>query len=186
MVLYLSEADVVRLLSVPDTIDALEESFRHLAQGTATIQPRRRIRLKAGSFQTMMAADEALVLTGPGQAPVVAGILAQSPGDCAHAVDVTSALAGLKVTGPLSHRLLAFVTELDISPWEFSNMTCAQAKVAEIHGTVLRRDLGGLTSYDLYVGWEYGVYMWDALMEAGEEYGLTPFGTEAMERLRKQ
>ena len=63
-------------------------------------------------------------------------------------------------------------------------MTCAQAKLAEIHGTVLRRDLGGLTSYDLYVGREYGVYMWDALMEAGEEHGLVPFGTEAMESLR--
>jgi heterotetrameric sarcosine oxidase gamma subunit len=133
-----------------------------------------------------LAADEALVLTGPGQAPVVAGILALSPEDCAHAVDVTSALAGLKVTGPLSHRLLASVTELNISPREFPNMTCAQVKVAEIHGTVLRRDLGGLTSYDLYVGREYGVYIWDALMEAGEEYGLVPFGTEAMESLRAQ
>ena len=61
MVLFLSEADVTRLLFVPDTIDALEESFMHLAQGTATIQPRRRIQLKGGSFQTMMAADEGLV-----------------------------------------------------------------------------------------------------------------------------
>jgi ornithine cyclodeaminase/alanine dehydrogenase-like protein (mu-crystallin family) len=64
MVLYLSEADVAQLLTVRDTIDALEESFRHLGQGTATIQPRRRIRLKAGSFQTMMAADEALGVFG--------------------------------------------------------------------------------------------------------------------------
>jgi sarcosine oxidase subunit alpha len=133
-----------------------------------------------------LAADEALVLTGPGQAPAVAGILAHSPDACSHAVDVTSALAGFKVAGPMSYRLLALVTELDISPREFSNMSCAQARFAEIHGTVLRRDLGGLTNYDLYVGREYGVYMWDALTEAGEEYGLAPFGTETMERLRRQ
>ena len=157
--------------------------------GTLEIGRAARHQLKGGSGATdvvlaRLAADETLVLTGPGQAPVVAGILALSPGDCAHAVDVTSALAGLKVTGPLSHRLLASVTELDISPSEFPNMTCAQAKVAEIHGTVVRRDLGALTSYDLYVGREYGEYMWDALVEAGEEDNVSPFGIEAMARLQ--
>ena len=132
-----------------------------------------------------LAGDEVLVLTGPGHASAVAEALDGSPAECAHSVDITSALAGIKITGPLSPRLLAAVTEMDVSPPAFTDMSCAQGKVAEVHGTVLRRDLRGITSYNLYVGREFGQYVWDALLEAGEEHHITPYGTEAMEMLRK-
>ena len=62
-------------------------------------------------------------------------------------------------------------------------MTCVQAPVAEVHGTLLRRDAGGLLSFELYYGREYGEYVWDALMGAGEEYGVSPFGVEALKSL---
>ena len=74
---------------------------------------------------------------------------------------------------------------MDISPPAFADTSCAQGKVAEVHGTVLRRDLRNITSYDLYVGREFGLYMWDTLLEAGEEHHITPYGTEAMEMLRR-
>ncbi len=64
MALYISEAEVAQLLTVPDTIAALEQSFQHLAAGRAAIQPRRRIRIAGGSFQTMMAVDEVLGVFG--------------------------------------------------------------------------------------------------------------------------
>ena len=130
-----------------------------------------------------LADDEVLVLCAPGQAPSVAGTLSQAPAECGHAVDITSALTGFKIAGPLAHRLLAAVTELDTSPEAFDDMSCAQARVAEVHGTVLRLDAGALLSYELYVDRGYGEYMWEVLMEAGEEHGAVPFGTEALERL---
>ena len=146
-------------------------------------------RLKAGSgaqavLLARLADDEALVLTAPNQAPSVLGLLSAASDRCVHLVDITSALAGVKIIGPLARRLLAAVTELDTSTEAFPDMSCAQAKVAEIHGTLLRRDVAGFPSFELYFGREYGVYMWDALMEAGEEYNAAPFGTEALARLR--
>ena len=54
MTLLLNNDDVERALTPEDAVAATEQIYRELAQGTATIQPRRRIRLKAGSFQTMM------------------------------------------------------------------------------------------------------------------------------------
>lgn len=41
-VLYLNEADVVRLVDVRAEIDAVEEAFRHLASGEAVNVPRER------------------------------------------------------------------------------------------------------------------------------------------------
>ena len=131
-----------------------------------------------------LAYDEVMILTGPNEAPSVAEALEKQAAGCAHAVDVTSALAGIRVAGPRGHLLLAGVTELDVSPQAFPDMRCGQTRVAEIHSVVLRLDLGGLPGYELYFGREFGEYIWDALLEAGEEYEVTPFGVEAMAGLR--
>ena len=136
-----------------------------------------------GVLVCRLADDELLVLTGPGQAHSILESLSQAVDQCVHALDITSALAGVKIAGPRAHRLMAAVTEIDTSARAFSNMSCAQAKVAEVHGTLLRRDEGSLHSFELYVEREYGEYMWDALTEAGETYGVAPFGIEALRRL---
>ena len=127
-----------------------------------------------------LAHDEVLLLTAPNQAPLVIGLLESESDRCAHSVDVTSVLAGIKITGPSASRLLAGVTEMDLRSESFPDMSCAQGSVSQVHGTILRVDHGGLLSYDLYFGREYGEYMWDSLMEAGSPHGVTPFGTEAL------
>ena len=93
---------------------------------------------------------------------------------------MSSGLAGVRISGPLSNLLLGKISELDVSPTTFSDMRCAQTKTAEIHGTLLRMDRGSLPSYELYFPREFGEYMWDALMEAGAEYRVAPVGFEAM------
>jgi sarcosine oxidase subunit alpha len=130
-----------------------------------------------------LAEDEAMVLTEPDEVHSVYEALRSREDGCAHTVDVTSALAGVRVTGPSAPSLLATLTELDVSPESFSNMSCAQTRVAEIHGTLLRADLAGELNYDLYVERDYGEYVWETALEAGEPLGATPYGTEAMSRL---
>ena len=132
-----------------------------------------------------LALDEVLVITAPNLAPTVSEALENGEARCAHVVDVTSGLAGVRVTGPLGSLLLAGVAELDLAPDVFANMSCAQAKVAEIHGVILRLDVGGLLSYDLYFGREFGEYMWDALLVAGRAYEVTAYGLEALSDLEK-
>ena len=130
-----------------------------------------------------LAADEAAVLTRPDQTAAVADVLDQGLEACAHVVDTSSAFAAVQVTGPVGHLLIASLTELDVSPAALPNMRCAEAKAAEIYAMLLRMDLRGLASYVLCFGREYGEYMWDALLEAGQEYGASPVGFEAMGRL---
>lgn len=99
---------------------------------------------------------------------------------CAHVVDVTSVLAAVRITGPESPNVLSGVTDLHLAPHYFPNLACAQGMVAEIHGTVIRRDMGEHLSYDVLFGRDYGEYLWESLREAGRPAGLTPFGLEAM------
>ena len=139
----------------------------------------------SGARMARLADDEALVLAGPGQAGQIEQVLRSDSGRCAHVVDVTSAMAGVRLAGPAALDIVRSVTDLDLRPSVFPNMTCAQTKVAEVYGMILRVDAGDLPAYELFFGREFGEYMWDALMEAGGPAGLTPFGTEAAALLER-
>ena len=132
-----------------------------------------------------LADDEAWVLTGINQSQLVDGVLGEQADQCAHVLDITSGLAGVSIAGPAAQRVLAGVSELDTDAEMFPNMTCAQANAAEIHIMLVRLDFDSVPGYQLYFGREFGEYMWDGLIEAAEEYGITPVGIEAMARLRQ-
>jgi alanine dehydrogenase len=57
LALNLSEADVDRLLSPADAIEAVEDSFRRLAAGEIENVPRYRVRLDGGALAVMSAVD---------------------------------------------------------------------------------------------------------------------------------
>ena len=54
--LYLTEADVEQLLTMPLAMEAVEEAFRHLGSGKAENVPRRRLHLPKGTLHLMAAA----------------------------------------------------------------------------------------------------------------------------------
>ena len=64
MPLYLTEADVARLLTPADALAAIEACFRRLASGAVDNRPRTRIRVPGGIFAVMAAADAELRVAG--------------------------------------------------------------------------------------------------------------------------
>lgn len=64
MSLYLSEADVRSLVTVPDAVDALEEAFRHWRLGGTENLPRQRLPLPTGSLNLMAASYPAADVCG--------------------------------------------------------------------------------------------------------------------------
>ena len=128
-----------------------------------------------------LAADEALLLTA-GRPGDLAGLIEDGEA-CSHTVDMTSVLAGLAIAGPEAQTVLAALTEMDTSDVAFGNLSCAQGMVAEVRAILLRVDRGGVPGYQLYLGRDYGEYMWDAVLEAGEPASLVPVGTEALAAL---
>ena len=144
----------------------------------------RRVSLPASGLLARLTTDECLVLSDAAELSKWITALDESGDDCVHFLDHTSGLAGVRLTGPGSDQLLSKLTELDTSPEAFPNLSCAQTRCAEIHGTLIRTDLGPLPSYDLFFPREFGEYMWDAIFEAGEEFGVAAVGFEAADRVR--
>ena len=132
----------------------------------------------AGPVVARLADDDCLIIAKPTNVEQVLESL--KLGGCLYSVNVTSVLAAVRIAGPNAPSVLAGVTDLDLAPTYFADLSCAQGMVAEIHGTVIRKDIGGLLAYDLLFGRDYGDHMWESLIDAGERHGLTPFGLEAM------
>ena len=131
-----------------------------------------------------LAWDEFLCVAPAGSAPRLAEVLKDDSGQCAHALDISSGLAGVAIAGPLANRLLGMLSELNTSNSAFPSLRCAQSKFADIHGTLLRMDHGDLLSYQLYFPREFGEYMWDAMVEAAGLCGGGPVGFEALDQLQ--
>lgn len=163
-----------------DTLDAV---LGNVFPDIAPHKVGRAVLVDDDSAVARLAHDEALVTTSSRRLTFCETLTAGAPGR-AHVVDVTSSLAAVRIVGPPAPDLLAALTELDVSADAFADAACAQSRFAEIHGTLVRLDAAGLPGYTLLFGREYGDYMWESIMEAGERYGLVPFGIEALGRLR--
>ncbi len=146
----------------------------------------RRVADPAPGRLARLTSDECLVLCAPAEISVWSTALTGRVGGCVHIVDHASGLSGMRLTGPMSTELLSKLSEFDTSPDSFPNLACAQARFAEVHGTLVRTDQGPLLSYDLFFTRELGEYLWEAMFEAGDEFGVAPVGLEATDRLQAQ
>ena len=103
-----------------------------------------------------------------------------------YCTSVTEQFAVVAVTGPLARKLLAEVTDIDLDPATFPFMSFRDGQVAGIPARVYRISFTGELSYEINVQPSYAMALWQALMAAGEKYGVTPYGTEAMHVLRAE
>ena len=105
-------------------------------------------------------------------------------GLCAHVANVTSDYAAVNVAGPYARQTLAKLTDIDLSPKAFRYMRFAQGEIAGIPGMLLRIGFVGEPGWEVHVPAEYGEYLWEAVIDAGSEFGIAPFGLEAQRVLR--
>ncbi|MHB8693246.1 MAG: 2Fe-2S iron-sulfur cluster-binding protein [Solirubrobacteraceae bacterium] len=100
--------------------------------------------------------------------------------------DVTQALAAVNLAGPRSREIIARVTELDCSPEAFSYLDAKVAAVAGVDALLLRIGFTGELGYELHFAAAHAEHVWDALLAAGAEFGIRPFGLEPQRILRLQ
>lgn len=100
---------------------------------------------------------------------------------------VTEHWATVPLVGPRSRDVLgALAPELDVSNEAFGFMDWRDATVAGIPARVCRISFSGELAYEINVDAWHGLALWEALMAAGERYGITPYGTETMHVLRAE
>ena len=103
------------------------------------------------------------------------------------ATSVTEHWATIPLVGPHSRHVLAAVAPgLDVSNDAFGFMTWQDAEVAGIRARVCRISFSGELAYEINVPSWYGLPLWEALISAGADYGITPYGTETMHVLRAE
>jgi sarcosine oxidase, subunit alpha len=94
--------------------------------------------------------------------------------------DTTSAHAAFWVVGPRCDELLGRLTHLDVRAARFPVQSCAETALAGVEALLVRTAELSLPSMRVYVPWDLGEYVWERMMEAGQEHGLTPLGMEAL------
>jgi len=100
---------------------------------------------------------------------------------------VTDQWAAIAIAGPKSRELLGrLAPELDVSAAGFPFMTVHEANVAGIAARIFRISFSGELAYEVNVPTWYGRSLWDAILAAGTDLRVTPYGTESMHILRAE
>ncbi|MDR0563946.1 MAG: (2Fe-2S)-binding protein [Azoarcus sp.] len=99
--------------------------------------------------------------------------------------NVTSAWAAVNLAGPKSREVLARAgVNIELSGSSFPYLGVQTGIVAGIPARLMRVGFVGELGYEIHVPSRYGEALWDALMKAGAEFGIRPFGVEAQRLLR--
>jgi len=103
------------------------------------------------------------------------------------ATSVTEHWTTIPVVGPRSRDVLAVLApDLDVSQEAFPFMATRPATIAGVPGRVDRISFSGELAFEINVPAWYGHGVWEAVMEAGAPFGITPYGTETMHVLRAE
>lgn len=115
--------------------------------------------------------NEWLAVLPPGDEGPARGRLGDALPPVAAVVDVTDALAVTDLTGPEAAALLAKLCPLDLRPQFFPVGRAARTLVAGMDAIV--QSIGGEEpGFRLFVARSYAGYLWDTLLDAGEEHGV--------------
>jgi sarcosine oxidase subunit alpha len=104
-----------------------------------------------------------------------------------YATSVTDHFATIALAGPHARRVLRkLCDDIDLSPPAFPFMSSRGGHVASVPARVMRISFSGELAYEINVPADFGCAVWNALVAAGEEFGIAPYGTEAMHVLRAE
>jgi len=99
--------------------------------------------------------------------------------------NVSVAFAAVNVAGPRSRELLdTLVDDIDLSAEEFPYMGVREGHVAGIPARVFRVGFVGELGFEVHVASGHGEALWDTIMDAGQVFGIVPFGVETQRVLR--
>jgi sarcosine oxidase subunit alpha len=105
-----------------------------------------------------------------------------------YCTSVTEQWSTIAVVGPRSREVVARVApELDVSNEAFPFMTFRETVLASgIPARICRISFSGELAFEINVAGWYGRSVWEEVYDAGQDFGITPYGTETMHVLRAE
>jgi sarcosine oxidase, subunit alpha len=152
LVLASKDGEVARALGVPFG-RAVRDEYETLAVGSGL--------------------GEWLLLGPPGASAAVAGRVEEVPNEEMVSVfDATHGRALMRITGAKTVDLLAKVCGIDLSEEVTPDGAAFRSSVAKLVTDIVRDDRDGERSYLLHCERSSGQYLFDALIDAGDEFGI--------------
>jgi sarcosine oxidase subunit alpha len=140
-----------------------------------------------------LADDHYLVTTSTGHAAAVFNWMeewhqTEWPDRRVWLTSLTEQLATIALVGPQSRDVLARVAHgVDLGPAAFPFLGVRRGDVAGLTDALIARvSFSGELAYELSVAWPDAPRLWRALLEAGADYGIAPYGLEALQTLRTE
>ncbi len=102
-----------------------------------------------------------------------------------HLTSVTDQWAGAAIGGPKAREILAScVTGTAVDNEALPFMGIVRGEIAGTPVMICRLSFSGEMAFEVYCGAGHGTHVWKTLVEAGEPFGLVPYGLEALGTLR--
>jgi glycine cleavage system aminomethyltransferase T/glycine/D-amino acid oxidase-like deaminating enzyme len=144
-----------------------------------------------------IAADVTVTRLGDRQFSVITGAgyvnsdlgwlrLQQREDESVYMREVTEELAVIGMWGPHARDVLGAVTGMDVSDAGFPFMTGQQMRVGGTTVFAQRVTYVGELGWEVYVDQAWAGQVWDRLMAAGREFGITPGGYRVLDSLRME
>ena len=100
-------------------------------------------------------------------------------------VSTTEQWAGAAIAGPKSRDLLAkLFPKIDVSNEALPFMGYVEGDLFGVKARIFRISFSGELAYEINVESDFGLFMWEKIIEIGEEFNVQPYGTEALSTLR--
>jgi len=104
----------------------------------------------------------------------------------ASVIDLTSGLVGLSISGPKCTTVMSKLCAIPFNSKAFPNLCVVQSSFAKVRGTIIHHDRGSLPAFELFADCSYGEYLWEAILDAGREFGMQPVGWEAIGTINEE
>lgn len=126
--------------------------------------------------------DYLLVVNAANRDKDAAWIKSNISGDCVFE-DLSDSIAQIALQGPKAIEIMAKLADADTLPVKYYSFTDG-VRVAGLECLVSRTGYTGEDGYEIYTTNENAVELWEKLMAAGADLGLTPCGLGARDTLR--
>lgn len=110
----------------------------------------------------------------------------QRPGEAVRVANVTDARGVLVLAGPQAREILAKITEAPLDSASFRWLSGKEITIAGLPVRALRVNYVGELGWELHPAMEHMEPLYDALLEAGAEFGIADFGLYAVNSLRME
>jgi len=100
---------------------------------------------------------------------------------------ITEQWATIAVQGPKSRETIAgLVDDIDLSPTALPHMSVREGRICGVPTRFCRMSFTGELGFEINVPADHGRMVWEAIWDAGQDHGITPYGTETMHVLRAE